>query len=353
MGGERSSMTVNDSTDTEQPPRSDDAIRTTRFPCVDIVKAIAIGLVVYGHVQQGLIHRQWVTNDIFSLADAAIYSFHMPAFFVVAGLFVERSMRRGPQSFLLDKARTILYPWLLWGAITVATGPLIDRFRFSGGHPGSIFDSVLWVITGDQSWFLPTLFVTLVLAVATRGIRSDLRIAIALILALVLPDFGITALDKGFRDFVFVAVGQYLAQRVTYAESVPIIQAAAASCILIVIQIGLILLDRMPGRAMTVVLGLSGTAMLFALARVVRETRVGKALLWIGPASIAVFLLHPFVVGAARYVIVHTPAHTNAAAQLIVPTMAGVILPAILWHYRGILRIGWLFQLSRPANERA
>src|SRR6266702_6534643 len=92
--------------------------RATRSNIVDIVKGIAIALVVYGHTAQGIIHRRWWWGPGAIFSDEFIYSFHMPAFFFVSGLFVMSSLaKRGSQHFAVDKIKTILYPYLLFAII--------------------------------------------------------------------------------------------------------------------------------------------------------------------------------------------------------------------------------------------
>src|SRR6267378_7264941 len=102
----------------------------TRSNLVDIVKGIAILLVVYGHTAQGMVHRGWWPGPGASYSRTFIYSFHMPAFFFVAGLFVLGSARkRGGKGFALEKLKTILYPYVLFAIIGVALEPLIGRFK--------------------------------------------------------------------------------------------------------------------------------------------------------------------------------------------------------------------------------
>ena len=87
----------------------------TRSNIVDIVKGIAITLVAYGHTAQGMIHREWWVGEGAAFSDTFIYSFHMPAFFFVAGLFVMSSLaKRGGQHFAVDKLKTILYPYMFF-----------------------------------------------------------------------------------------------------------------------------------------------------------------------------------------------------------------------------------------------
>ncbi|WP_043367549.1 acyltransferase family protein, partial [Cupriavidus sp. WS] len=55
---------------------------------VDNAKGIGIILVVYGHVARGL-HSAGIWSDAtsFSFLDSAVYSFHMPLFFFLSGLY--------------------------------------------------------------------------------------------------------------------------------------------------------------------------------------------------------------------------------------------------------------------------
>ena len=55
---------------------------------VDYAKAIGIILVVYGHVARGVFNAGLPMDEArFVLVDSIIYSFHMPLFFFLSGLF--------------------------------------------------------------------------------------------------------------------------------------------------------------------------------------------------------------------------------------------------------------------------
>jgi hypothetical protein len=55
---------------------------------VDYSKAIGIVLVVYGHVAHGIYKASLPINkDVYLLIDSVIYSFHMPLFFFLSGLY--------------------------------------------------------------------------------------------------------------------------------------------------------------------------------------------------------------------------------------------------------------------------
>ena len=120
---------------TQTPDAREPITSGIRSNIVDIVKGIAIILVVSGHTAQGMVHRGWWASSGAAFSETFIYSFHMPAFFFVAGLFVMGSIaKRGNKHFAVEKLKTILYPYVLFAIIGVALEPLIGRFK-SGTQP--------------------------------------------------------------------------------------------------------------------------------------------------------------------------------------------------------------------------
>ena len=90
-----------------------------RSSWVDSAKGLGIILVVYGHVARGLSSAGLFKDaDLFRLVDSIIYSFHMPLFFFLSGLFFYSSLlKRGRAGLVLNKVDSILYPYVLWSLI--------------------------------------------------------------------------------------------------------------------------------------------------------------------------------------------------------------------------------------------
>ncbi|EHT4942411.1 acyltransferase family protein, partial [Vibrio vulnificus] len=85
---------------------------STRTEWVDYAKAIGIILVVFGHVNRGIYDAGFgLPESIHSVVDSVIYSFHMPLFFFLSGLFCMESFRkRGGTGVLKAKIDTLIYP---------------------------------------------------------------------------------------------------------------------------------------------------------------------------------------------------------------------------------------------------
>src|SRR5271168_2220038 len=198
--------------DTQEPITSG-----TRSNIVDIVKGIAITLVAYGHTAQGMIHRGWWVSTGAFFSDTFVYSFHMPAFFFVAGLFVMSSLaKRGSRRFAVDKLKTILYPYLLFALVTVSIEPLIGRFK-SSTAPFQWKVFLLNLVDGQAGWFLFVLFLCLMLALMTARVPAWLRFVAAVPLGLI-PAFGPQFVNQVLREFCFLAAGMWVGTRIYRLE---------------------------------------------------------------------------------------------------------------------------------------
>ena len=130
---------------------------TKRENWVDYAKGIGIILVVYGHVVRGLIKADIIHSDrYFQLIDQIIYSFHMPLFFFLSGLFFEKSfLKKGAKNLLFSKIDTIFYPYVLWSLIQ--GGIQVGLSTVTNGNKSFLDVLNIWEPQA-QFWFLYSLF---------------------------------------------------------------------------------------------------------------------------------------------------------------------------------------------------
>jgi fucose 4-O-acetylase-like acetyltransferase len=317
----------------------------TRSNVVDIVKGVAIILVVLGHTAQGMVHRGWWDKSGAAFTHTFIYSFHMPAFFFVAGLFVKGSIaKRGNKRFAIDKLKTILYPYVLFSIFAVMTEPLIGRFK-SGTRPFHWNTFLVNLADGDASWFLFTLFVCLMLALITVKAPAWLRFLGGVLLGMI-PAFGPQGVSEVFREFCFFAAGMWAGTRIYRVERMRLSTAALGFLALAAFQVAAVCFygEAVLGRWVYIELGLTGTTGVFLLAKLLDTWRVGDGLAWLGRASLAVFLLSAFAQGATREVLLRMFHTREFWLQLLLPTLFAAVLPAIVWYQQDRWRVSWLFQ---------
>lgn len=124
-----------------------------RNETIDIAKGVGILLVVLGH--------NWLVGHDYGLPLLMIFSFHMPLFFLLGGVFLSTSSDL--PHFIRSKADTLLKPYIvvltLLGTFHVITGT-VTPVKYFGGMLYGVGSTIVWT----AMWFLPSLFVTLVFA---------------------------------------------------------------------------------------------------------------------------------------------------------------------------------------------
>jgi fucose 4-O-acetylase-like acetyltransferase len=128
-----------------------------RWNWIDSAKGIGIILVVYGHVARGLKNSGiYLDYSTFELIDNIIYSFHMPLFFFLSGIFCISSFEKRGVKLVFNKVNTIFYPYLLWsliqGSLELGLSSYINQHA-----TWSNLLNIIWQ-PHDQFWFLYTLF---------------------------------------------------------------------------------------------------------------------------------------------------------------------------------------------------
>ena len=121
-------------------------------------------LVVYGHVSRGLYNAQIPMNEsIFKLIDSIVYSFHMPLFFFLSGLFFYNSLRkRGLKGLIANKLDTIFYLYVIW---SVLQGGITLAFHQFVNNTVTLEDVIsLFCEPRAQFWFLYSLFFVTIIA---------------------------------------------------------------------------------------------------------------------------------------------------------------------------------------------
>lgn len=122
--------------------------KRNRIEWVDIAKGIGIILVVLGHVFAAYARQNPTSNVLNEIWFKSIYTFHMPLFFFISGLFVNSWLKRSFRLALKQKIQRLVIPYLFWGIVSlifleVYSGK-IDLYRFLELIYRPVF--VLWFV---------------------------------------------------------------------------------------------------------------------------------------------------------------------------------------------------------------
>ena len=132
-----------------------------RLISIDILKLFAMFLVIWGHCAQFLLTSDYLDEPAYLY----IYSFHMPLFMMISGMFVHHELGAGSSylshlrcslpeygRLLLVRARQLLLPCVAWGVL-MSLGNLIQPL-INGTH----IDKSLLSTFYTNFWFLKALF---------------------------------------------------------------------------------------------------------------------------------------------------------------------------------------------------
>lgn len=149
---------------------ADAILNSKRLAWIDYAKGLTIILVVYHHSFLTLSHSGVQVNPWLINANLSVYSFRMPMFFMLSGLFIAKGLqKRGVKKYIEYRARYLLYPYLLW-AFLQATGRIIfSPYLHSDAGLKSYLVIFYQPNATSQFWYLITLFNTAVLYVLLSG----------------------------------------------------------------------------------------------------------------------------------------------------------------------------------------
>ncbi|MFZ1538741.1 MAG: acyltransferase [Chromatiaceae bacterium] len=330
-----------------------------RDPWVDYAKAIGIVLVVYGHVARGLFNAG-IPMDVplYERVDSIIYSFHMPLFFFLSGIFFLHSLhRRGSLALAANKMDTILYPYILWSLIQGLTEVWLSRYT-NGKVPLTEVLS-LWDPRA-QFWFLYALFLVMLAAILVY--RRDTRALILGVLALGALAYVFQASipsalhsDYVVKNFVFFALGVWFNTVKDRLTLHPGRWAAAGIIGFLIVQYGFHIGLGMQS-------GDKGVASL--LVAIISILAVASLSMWLarspaswvlalGGASMGIYLMHILAGSGARILLGRFLGVRDVGVHLIVGCLAGILLPMLVIWLMKRFGIGGLFDAPARISVEA
>ena len=130
-----------------------------RVVWIDVAKALAIWLVVMGHV------CQWRFPEAGKWLADIIYTFHMPLFLFLSGLFAKKAIEAADEDhvvgYMMKKSRQLLLPFMVW------------MLLWCGIKQDS---PMLFLEGGFIYWYLLTLFEFLMLFCCLRLLSNMFKI---------------------------------------------------------------------------------------------------------------------------------------------------------------------------------
>jgi fucose 4-O-acetylase-like acetyltransferase len=351
---------------------------TKRQTWIDYARGIAIILVLYRHVFEGLKSAGLAVQEYIELehANVLFFSFRMPLFFIVSGIFFASSLqKRGLGTFTKVKAQTILYPYFIWGFIQLTIQIILSGY-VNANRSAEDYLLLLYLPRGvEQFWYLYALFNVSVLyaimtAVAKFDYRWNLLLGIALYyLSAYLGQHKINAwfLADIMHYYVFYAIGDAIGRFIRDKENLRLLQSWK--------MWGILLLPFMATQwyflkenlahqtqyydyveyhqpSLFLLIALTGCAFVMSVAFLLQRYNAMPWLHRLGKHSLYIYVAHVIALAGIRIVLLKFFSITSVPVHLIAGIVGGLLLPIVLYKLSLRFKFAWLFTLEKqPALQ--
>lgn len=333
----------------------------SRVDWVDVAKGISVLLMVFGHIVGGLAVRNLV--DASSLASQLSnwkYQFNMPGLFVLCGLFLHSACRRPLGVFVSRRASALLYPAILFGALSIAAMNFRATLLPSVHSPVPF--SLSWLVNPTVGmWTLSTLFWTSVAfaALTKIGFRGWQIAGLAAAGYMI-----VSALAGGVEDALWtllalhmlkylalLSLGATLAKPLLALVDRARTPVLASACILAFAASAAVFLRvGVDDPLAAVVTGAPGVLGMFSLAALIARVRqVGWAssfLQLLGRYSMQIFVLHSIAHAGTRFVLFRILGINDPWVLFPASMVVGLALPlAVVWVVNTV-HMGYVFKFG-------
>ncbi|MFZ1529703.1 MAG: acyltransferase [Ferruginibacter sp.] len=346
---------------------------------IDYARGIAIILVLYRHVFEGIKQAGVPVTRYLSVeyANIMFYSFRMPLFFIVSGFFVASSLKkRGVQEFVATKARTILYPYFLWGGLQITLQLIFSGYVNANREQmdyALLFYSPRQV---GQFWYLYALFSVAVLY-ALGKVLLKIPVWLNLLIGLIMfytssflfrNDINVWFLSDILHYYVFFAVGDLAGGFMTNADSKRFLESNKILLLMLLPFVGLqgwYLYENLKNPSehydyveyhlplVFLLISLVGCAFIILLSHLLQRKQIASWVRVLGEHSLYIYVAHVMVMAGVRIFMMHV-LHINHLPTLLLTGIAsGLIVPVLLYKLSKKLNMEWLFSLKLHRNSIA
>ncbi|RYD81537.1 MAG: acyltransferase [Sphingobacteriales bacterium] len=353
-------------------------MKPARLNWIDYARGIAIILVAYRHVYEGAKSSGVNVEEYIGLEYANIffYSFRMPLFFIVSGIFISLSIqKRGIQNYIGTRAKTILYPYFLWGALQLIMQMVFAKYANGQPDPAALLHLFYLPRELAQFWYLYALFNVSMVYLFTKFIVKIPPVINLLIGAIM---FYISAIiyqqniPTGFifdvlHYYLFFAIGD-VAGKFLLSESFRKVASSGKYLLLMLpfflaAQTYFLLtnLNHAVAKYMYVefyqpfvfvFISLVGCSFMIFLTHWLEKKAILKWLIVLGRYSLYIYVAHVMVSAAVRTLLKGFLHISNPFIIIGAGVLFGIMVPVIMYKLADRFNMRWIFTLERKRNVK-
>lgn len=313
--------------------------QTNRLLWVDYAKGIAIILVVYRHIligieRSGIDVSVWLRN-----ANEIVYSFRMPLFFILSGIFISRTIEKYQgNAFIKLKSKTILYPYLVWGVIQITIQIVLSQYTNS---QRGLVDYTYLIVNPraiDQLWYLLALFNSSILFFLLSGV---LKLNKWILLTISLGLYSVSELIEHislFHDlfyyFFFLVLGHVFKQVFiddTYRHYLKSPKILLLSLPFFFASQWYWLSHQDMNLILFIPITLIGCFVIYSISFILAERNWFSVITIAGKHSLQIYLMHLLVVSMIRIIMVKFLHVDTAWPILITCWILGLVIPIVAY----------------------
>lgn len=332
-------------------------------------------LVVYRHVFEGLANVGEGSGHYENLKYLNIFffSFRMPLFFIVSGIFIGSSLtRKGIGEYIGNRFQTIFYPLMVWGSIQITLQLLFAGYASAERSPVDYLNLLIDPRKIEQFWYLNALFFVSVLYALVHHYgkaRAWQQVVLGLILYAISGYCLVNRIHIGLLNdilffYLFFAIGHLFSDWVLNTKNHVILTSWRTTLIalpfFVLVQhyftyLNLLHEDdyyvQFQRPVVFAVTALIGGAYVIQVSFLLQKLNVLRFLRVIGYHSLYIYVMHLMITSAIRTGLVKLFGFENIPVLMIVSVTIGVVLPIILYNLFEKMGAWWLFTLKKPAPQ--
>ena len=352
-------------------------MKPARETWIDYARGIAIILVLYRHVFEGIKNagisvERYLFIEHFNVM---FFSFRMPLFFIVSGIFVESSLKkRGLKGFVSTKVKTVLFPFFLWGMLQITLQLILSKYVNSNRTIFSYLDLLYAPRAIDQFWYLYALFnVSVIYAIWAVSFKlspvSNIFIGAVLYYLSSLAhqaNIGLGFLGDILHYYIFFAIGDLLSNAIRKKGNRKYFESSKLLGLLFVpffatqyyfLRQNLLHLStgyeyvEYYQPLLFIVIALLGCNFILALSFFLQKLKAIPWLHVLGSHSLYIYVSHVIVLAAVRMFMTKVLGIYNVPLLLIFGIGLGLFIPVLLYKSACRFNMRWLFTLD-TGNEK-
>ncbi len=353
-------------------------MKAVRQTWIDYARGIAIILVLYRHVFEGIKNSGISIAEYLPIEHANIlfFSFRMPLFFIISGFFVAGSLaKRGLKLFVNTKASLILYPYFLWGILQITIQLVLKDYVNANRTVYSFLDLLYLPRVVDQFWYLYALFnvsVLYVLSIVFLKFKAVYNVGVGIFFFFLSVLAYQHSVNLGFvadilHYYLFFATGDLLSGFVKNKDNLKYFQSwklLLLAAIPFAISQYYYLSNNLPYASMNyefveyyqpvifIFIALTGGAFVILLSFFLQKIKAISWLHVLGRHSLYIYVAHVMVFAAIRIFMTRVLGIYNVPILLVTGIIFGLVVPVFMYKLSVKLSMKWLFELEPPANNK-